>query len=311
MTGSRITRLKTAALSLEPVTLGERLFGVFFIAASWWKIYGILFGGDWSIRSAARLWNSMGWTPDWYAFLLDVLFGLSWLPDLGLVVAAFQGVAGVLILAGRLTRVGGIVLFAIQLNIFLGTFHMQVFNEFVGISLWAALYFIIAPARGRAWVPQTWTFMTVLLVAFYALQIDGMFDRRMHLLYVVEEHRDHFASDVMSIAHPVKEFVLAITSGRLGSHIWIAPVFLQIGVLALFLTRFRLYAGVMALCIAFAREWMWINSVTSYGVFWVLVLLLWCAREHEMRKTADLPSLLQLLGQGFRRATRLKARATP
>jgi len=293
MAGLQLTFNKTLLKILEPTSLAERLIGAFFIAAAWWKVEGILSGNDWDIVSASAYWIREGWMPEWYQSLLTPLLQIGGYLDLGLIVAAGQGIAGVLILLGRYVRFAGIVLFVIQLNIFFGTFNKLVFNEFVGISLWAAFYFIVKPGNQRPWQIRVWTLLTAILVFLYLLQVVGMFERQMHLPEQAEIQRLHFSADVMSLAYPIKKLTLAVTDGAFGKALWVFPTWAQLMLVFLFLTRFRLYAGMIALCIAFSREWVWMNSVTSYGVHWTLVLLLWCAKEQELRTTHPLPSLVQ------------------
>lgn len=256
----------------------ERLVGAFFLGSAIWKFYA---SQDISLAWALSTWESQGWIIGWYAKLLHLL--LPYEAYLKAIVATAQGIAGALILARRRWRLAGVILFLVQITIFLGGFHKLSLRIFIGFSLWFALYCIFYPAQGKSWPVGRWSILTAVFFVLYYMHLFNLIEYKQHLPSEALWQRRTFATDDMPVVYAIKKVVLSLTKGEVGALVWVAPFWIQAVLFAGLFTPFRLWACACMLVIEICREWVWVATLGGYAVLCVLTVFLWCAREYEVQ----------------------------
>lgn len=262
----------------------QLFLGTFFVASVYYK-YTIYFEEGRSIAGDFGYWESNGWPPMWYRWFIHFLLDL---PQghrvLELSVMALQGIGGITLVTNRYTRIGGWALLFVQTNVFLGTFHHRGFNEFVGLSLWMAALFAFRPKSGMypAWA---WKLFTVGMAGLTALYLYNRYWMGDPWLSGVEWQRHDLQADVMSSAWMIKRVVLAVAHTRVGEYLWASTWWINVACVALTATRFRMHGVAILTLYAILRTITWANSVTSQGVLFVLLYMLWMTEE-DARVTA-------------------------
>lgn len=277
-----IHRLQLATAQLPEdiwVRCAETLLGLFFVGAALYKIESYYIIGDQSLKSHFDYWISMNLPPQWYRALVRTVFALPFGERLlEFTVIGLQGVAGAMIIAHMGKRTAGWMLLFVQLNIFLGTLGNTGFNQFVGISLWAALFFVLQ-GRDGTWKRKRWQALTLglfLLQLLMAWNRLGAGDPWMH---AVAWQRESLLRETVSSAYWWKAMVLGISDSFVGGVLWAGWWWALLGATIILLTPWRLYAGALLLLLMVCETLTWTNAVTSHGVMSVLVLYLWSAQE--------------------------------
>lgn len=273
------------------VYAAQILAGLFFIAASVYKLDSFFLTGDQTLHGHFAYWESMGLPPMWFRAFMHWMFAMPWgekFMEAG--ATGLQAVAGFLFLINRKTRFAGVCLLFIQSLVFLGTYHHLGFNEFVGLSLWIAVYFVLRPHEPSAMKKRVWQFLTLGIVVLSALYVYNRYRVGDPWISSVTWQRHHFAAEIMPTAFWWKQIVLAISSTSVGMALWASVWWIELLCTCGLLTKYRLPAGAILLLLAILRTLTWINSITSQGVLTVLTLFLWVVQEECMQRTAKPPS---------------------
>ncbi len=271
--------------NVAPWTLvAQVLVGLFFLSAAWHKIDMYLVDGR-SIADDFAYWESSGFPPQWYRAFMHALFAIPYGHRiLEIAVIALQGAGGALLVANRRTGIAGLLLFFVQANVFLGTFHHLGFNEFVGVSLITAWYFVLRPEDGR-WTEPRWRAVAWPVAAVTALFLYNRWVMGDPWIANVEWRRLELQQDVMSSFFLWKSTALAIADSPVGPYAWVAPWWIGLALLpGLFVRRLRSHALAGLLILATLRTLTWMNSITSQGVLFVLLYFLVLADERERKR---------------------------
>lgn len=261
------------------------LIGLFFIGAAIYKTFNYFLIGDQTLQGDFEYWLKNGWRPQWYAFILQGLLPYEKL--LALATVLLQLIPGIMLVLNYRVRMASLFLLFIQLNIFAGTLNFLGFNEFIGVSVWMALYFVIFPKGVELSRRKLWGFFTFLLLVLLSLQLYLRYRAGDPWLSSVNWQRLHYARDIMATHLLWKQFLLWLTSGSIGAYLWVSAWWIQATLSFSILTRYRLYAGAGLLILAIFRSLMWMNSTTSYGVIWVLLLFLWTSQEYCLKRLSS------------------------
>ncbi|MBI1812496.1 hypothetical protein HY285_00940 [Candidatus Peregrinibacteria bacterium] len=258
--------------------------GLFFLGAAMFKVT-IYFGHHArALTDDFAYWTRNGWPLHAYRVLMEWLFSVPHVTGvLEVLTILLQAIPGFMLVTNIKPRLAGAALFLFQINIFLGTFHQTGFNEFVGMSLWIALFFALRP-QNETWNHKLWHAMTLLVFLFTLLFLYNRYlqDDPWPSGYLWQ--RTHLQQDVMSTALWWKRMVLWISRGTIGEILWTSVWWVDLLFCFLLLTRWRLQAGAVLLAFAILRSLTWMNSITSQGVLTVLFLFLWMSQEEVMQR---------------------------
>ena len=289
-------------------SIAQTFIGLFFIGAGLFKLENYFLVGDQSLTRHFQFWIDNGWPPSWSLPLFH--WGQLHPLPLSALVIALQITSGILLVLHWHRHLAASLLLLVQTGIFLGTFHHRGFNEFVGTSLWVALFYLfkpepssrhqapcvmvslpagqagsVEPSQG-AWCFRLkfwWPILTYLFIGIALLQLYNRFVVGDPWMSSVPWQIEHLSADVMSI-HPLwKNFSIMIAQTSWGKYLWLASWWIQLACVLGFLTRFRLYSGALLLCLWFLHIWTWMNGITSQGVLWLLATLVWVTEEHQQR----------------------------
>ncbi len=267
--------------SLAPWTIVPQAFiGSFFLAAASYKTSIYFFEGR-TLMDDFAFWEGSGYPPLWYRWFIHTIFAIPYGHRfLELTVIGTQGLAGMLLVLNRRTRIAGWLLLFVQANVFLGTLHHRGFNEFVGTSLIMALYFVLRDRTGT-WSPRNWNIVTGLIAAVTALYLYNRAVMGDPWPSSMEWQRLDLQQDVMSSFWAWKAMILGLADTAIGPYLWAAPWWICGILTALIATRLRSYAMAGLLIFAILRTITWNNSVTSEGVVFVLLYFLWLVDERQ------------------------------
>lgn len=260
--------------------IAQVFIGLFFCAAAYYKLTDSFFGmADVPLNVVFDYWMKQGY-PVWFYKNLMLMAA----PYLGYVSAAvilMQGLFGLMMIYNVGKRTAALILFLVQINIFLATFHHTGFNVFVGLSLWIALYYLLQQyIEMRRWI---WAALTVALCTLIALHLRIRFSAGDPWISAYGWQRQHFVQNVMSISPLIKHIFLWISQGTIGMYLWAGMWWLQ-GVLAIgLLTRWRLQSGIVFVLYSYFRAIVWTNVVGSDGVLWTLVLFIFITQEEFLQ----------------------------
>lgn len=281
------------------------LIGFFFTAAAYHKLTNSFFGqADVPLTQVFDYWITSGW-PLWY-YKNFMQWSVHYPRLLGAGVIFFQGAAGLMLIYNQRVRLAAAMLLFVQIHIFLGTFHNRGFNVFVGISLWLCVYYLfqgtIHAARGPPAQDDSATtllkrqenllpypkfvsaFLTFALIVLLLMSAHARYRMGDPWIAGAAWHRAHFAGHVMSASPVVKAWTLSLFSGDLGLKLWASAWWIHLLFTLLLLTRYRIFAGAALLVLWILRVNIWMNSITSEGVLWVLVLFLWVVQEEYWQR---------------------------
>lgn len=259
--------------------------GLFFLAAAYLKWSEALFGPHRiALDVIFQHWLDHKLPLGPYAEFMK--FALPYADVLAWVTLLFQAAAGLLLILNIAVPVAGGILFFVQLNIYLATYHHPELLILGSQALWLGLFFFARKEmNGRLWTLMTCALSLIGLLHLYWRM--KLFGDPWFSSYTWQ--RTHYATDVMSSWPGLKVFVLWLTSGSTGPLLWVSLWWIKI-VLALgLLTRYRLYFGAAWLITIFIGTLVWFNAWTVEGVFWVLVLFVWLTHEWILQ-TARPPS---------------------
>ncbi|HRH92989.1 MAG TPA: DoxX family membrane protein [Candidatus Peribacteria bacterium] len=263
------------------VRVAQIFVGLFFVAASYFKLTDSFFGARIvPISQDINYWLDSGFTLRGYREFLK--FMLPYADFLASVVILCQCAVGVLLVYNKRLRWAAMILIFVQTNILLSTFNGFGFIVFSGVAIWLGVFYFFRESM----TPRIWSLLT------WALLLLGF--KYQHQRYVVGDawmssfapQYAHFQQDVMSI-HPVlKQWLMNFWDGHavLAPWLWASSWWIHTALLLLMLTRFRLYAGFGWLLIWVHRELVWTTGVTGEGTLYVLVLFTWVTFEEYMQQ---------------------------
>jgi hypothetical protein len=261
------------------VLVAQILIGLFFLAAACYKI-GIYIEGERTLAADFAYWAGNGWPPGWYRAFMDRIFALP-LGNAAIewTVIVTQSVAGILLVSNRGVRVAGWLLLFVQTNVFLGTYHQWNFNEFVGVSLWMSLYFVLRRPDG-SWSPRARNAVIAALVGISVLYLRNRWAMGDPFPADAAWQRSDLRHDVMSAYGWIKWSYLAATGGAFGPYLWAAPWWAALACTVLLCVPRTRAAGAAGLfLLAVLRTAVWTNSITSQGVLPALMYFLWLADD--------------------------------
>ncbi|MBI3618585.1 hypothetical protein HY213_00950 [Candidatus Peregrinibacteria bacterium] len=275
----------------------QTFVGLFFLGAAMFKVT-IYFGPHArSLTDDFAYWTRNGWPLHAYRVMMEWLFSIPHVISvLEVLTILLQAIPGFMLVTNIKPRLAGMALLLFQINIFLGTFHQTGFNEFVGMSLWIAAFFMLRPKTGPArrsppeadeggrWNRKLWHAMTLIVFLTTLLFLYNRSLQGDPWPSAYAWQRMHLQQDVMSTALWWKRMVLALSQGTIGQILWTSHWWMELALCFLLLTRWRLQAGAVLLVLAILRSLTWMNSITSQGVLTVLFLFLWMVQEEVMQR---------------------------
>ncbi len=267
--------------------MAEILMGAFFLGAALYKLRNFFLVADSHLIDHFQYWKNEGWVASWLPFFLDpILRQPTGEKILEALTILLQFIPGFLWVYGKGLRTGGFSLLIIQSMVFLGTLHHRHFNEFVGISVWVAVFFLLQKDRftlnTRNW--WWWKAMTVSLAGFVALYcwnrylIGDPWPSQMGWMH------DHLYYYTVSSSLWWKNAVLFVTQFWWGQVLWAGVWWATVLMIPLMLFgKTARFAGAVLLTFAVFRAITWLNVYESQGVLWILVLLLWTTYAERYR----------------------------
>lgn len=264
------------------VQLAQVFIGLFFMGAGAWKFYNYFLTGDQLFYNHMAFWLDKGWPPDWYE---PFMRNIAQMHDhtFAVLVMLMQFIPGLMIMANVKARWAGFILLLLQINVFLGVFGHTNFNEFVGLSLWMALFYALKPADPREMSPRVWLFLKVLFVVFAGLLAYNRWNYDDPWMRGYLYQRDQLAQDVVSSFIYIKLFVLWLTQFTWFGYVWVSKWWLRVVFTGLLLTRWAAFAGAALLVMQTTSVMVWLNGTTSQGVLWVVGFFTFVTMEQFMR----------------------------
>lgn len=277
--------------SLTPSALWRyvpQLFiGLFFLSAAFLKEYEALFGPNrYSLGQILQVWIDQQWGLGWY---MNFLAWMNPYADvLAVLVIIGQAVAGLSLVLNYRTRIAGVLIFFIQLNVYLAVYHQIELRNLNAEALWIGLFFFARPEmRGRLWTLMTYALALFLLSHLYGRMT--MFGDPWTSSFAWQFEEFTFTS--MSSWLGLKNFVVWFYSGKYAAVLWAASWWIKLALALGLLTRYRLYAGAALLVYMFGVTLVWMNTFTCEGVFWVLILYVWLTHEREIQQVSEKPPM--------------------
>jgi hypothetical protein len=260
------------------VRISQIFVGLFFLGAAFYKLQNYFLVGDQSLTAHFEFWIRNGWPPQWYVSVMRQMLRYENFFEAATI--ALQTIPAALLILNRKVHLAGMILLLVQLNIFLGTFHHRHFNEFVGISLWLALFFFLKPEFGHSWNPRTWNILRLMLILLLSLQLWNRYLLGDPWPSEMTWQREHLAADVLSVSLAWKWLALSLGASSFGTLLWASVWWLKVACTVFLLTPWRRVSSTTLLVIALFQSWTWMNSLTSQGVLWILVLFVFAAQEY-------------------------------
>jgi hypothetical protein len=265
--------------------LPQFFIGLFFLSAAYLKATEGLFGDFRSpLGAILQHWMNGGLTPDFYKPLVYLMMPYG--DSIAIIVILMQGIAGILLIINRQTRLAGLLLFFVQLNVYFATYYqleLRVLNS--QAMLMGVYYFARGDMKGRMWGAFTYALVVVGLMHLAGRVI--LFHDE--LLTSFQWQRNHFAAYVMSSWPGLKYFVLWATSGKFGALMWTSFWWIKLCLILGMLSRYRFYAGLGWLVMSFLITLVWLSAFSCEGVFWVLTMFLWVTHEYTLERSTSKP----------------------
>lgn len=258
-----------------------RIFiGLFFFGLGLYKLYNYFLIGDLSLKDHFQFWLDSGYPPAWYAAFLR--WGQSYHKLFAAGVVAGQMIPGALLALNVLVRPAAVIILLLQINVGLGVLKDTGFNDVVGISVWAALFYMLAPRDPKEWKEWLWRFLTLFLIALAILHLYNRYKFGDPWVSSVTWHRMHLEKDIMSITPLWKDLILMLSSTYLGSLFLTLRWWLDVFFTILLFTRWRLYGALWLILSMVLQYWTWLLGAGPHAVLWVLVLFAWMTQEEYM-----------------------------
>ncbi|MBI3335945.1 hypothetical protein HYZ98_00040 [Candidatus Peregrinibacteria bacterium] len=260
-----------------------RIFiGLFFVGLGLYKLYNYFLIGDLSLKDHFQFWLDSGYPPAWYAEFLRWGQGHHKLLAAGVVAGQF--IPGAFIALNWHVRPAAVIILFLQINVGLGVLKDTGFNDVVGISLWAALFYILAPRKLGQWETSFWRLMTLFLIVLAILHLYNRYNAGDPWVSSVAWHRIHLEKEIMSITPFWKNMVLAISATSFGSFLIAAKWWVDVFFTGVLITRWRLYGALWLTVSMVLQYWTWLLGAGPHAVLWVLVLFAWMTHEEYMIK---------------------------
>lgn len=262
---------------------GQMFVGLFFIAASYYKLFdAFFFTKSAPLLESMNWWLSNKWPLAGMKQLMELTVRYEWMVTAAAAfVISFQMTGGALLFSNLWKRLAGWMLLIVQCFVLAGVFHGGLsFQTFVGLSLWLSVFYIQSDRMTR----RKWRLMTYWLVLYGFLILVHRYSYGDPWPSAFPWQYKHYAEDVMSISVTLKEVVLAIGRHPLAPYWWASSWWIQLVLTGLMLTRYRIPAGIVWLVILLFHEWIWLNGLTSEGTLWVLAVFVWLAFEDASRE---------------------------
>jgi len=257
------------------------LAGLFFMGAATFKIYNYFILGDQSLAGHFQYWLDSGWPPEWYAHVMR--FFQPYEKPVAAMVILMQIIPGFMIMTNTKTRIAGLILFTVQIQVFLGVFKHTNFNEFVGCSVWICLFYIFKPQNRADMSRQAWKILIFLFFLLNCILVYNRHNYQDHLLLSYTYQREQLAADIMGSSVYWKHFVLWITQWSWMPYFFVSLWYIRLTLTALLLTRWRQYAAAALLVTYVTNITIWMNGTTSQGVLWVMITFVFLTHEQHIR----------------------------
>lgn len=261
-----------------------RIFvGLFFLSAALYKFGDFFLVGNQTITLHVQNWINIGWMPQWYQWIILHLLALPYGNiTIEVLTILLQGIPAILLIVRKYTRVAGVLLLLVHLNILSALSLLPFGDELTGWAVWIALFFVCFPMSRRTWRLLTFVLIGLLFLHLYnrVTLADDQWPSS------VAWHRIHLEQDIMSI-HPLwKSMALAFSATIIGWAVWAAIWWVEVLLTFVLFTRWRLYGGAVLLGIFILKALTWMSAMTSHGVLMVLTLFLWTVHEERTRRLA-------------------------
>jgi hypothetical protein len=267
------------------VYVAQLLVGLFFIGAACFKILSFFWAADQHLSDHFAYWVRMNLPPLWYRWFMDVMFSIPYMENIMEATLLFQLIPGIMLVANYRTRLAGWLLLFIQIQIFLGTYNHWGFNEFVGMSLWIAVYFAIRPADWLTW-KNKWNVLTFFFFIIHAIYLYNRYVMQDPWPSAMSWQLAHFQTDIVSSHILWKQMVIWIANLPFGAYLWAGTWWLELVLTLGILTKYRHLAGAGLVTTAVLREITWLNTNTSQGVLTLLFAFVWLVQEVRNRQMA-------------------------
>lgn len=264
------------------VYVAQIFVGLFFLGAAMLKFnsYFITLKGD--LGTHLQHWINSGLTPGWYAWLATHI-AIPHSKIVAGVIIVSQGVAGFLLTTNNYVKTAAVVLFGVQLNILFGTFLSLDFTEFVGISLWLAVFFAFKPEKLANYNKKIWIILTVILSVFCLIQSYNTYQLGDHNIAYYWGKVSYLQQDVMSIHPFIKQSILSGIHIQHIAYLWVSIWYIRVLLGVLLLTRWRLQAGCCLIVFWMFTNAIWTNAGASQNALWLLTLFVFVAMEQFMQ----------------------------
>jgi|GEM_PF-2098978 len=281
--GSKMSPTKTLPIGSLWMRTAQAFVGLFFVTASCYKLFDAFF----FLRSAPlersmEWWINNKWPIMGMREVMQFTLQYHWMVVATAVfVISFQMVGGLLLFANVWRRFAASLILTVQISVLLGVFHGGIgFQTFVGISLWLAVFYLLCDGMTqRKWRLLTyWLVLYGLLILLHRYRLDDPWPSAFVWQF------KHYSQDVMSVSVTLKEMILALGKHPFAPYLWASSWWIQIAATSLILTRFRMFGGIIWIAILIGHEWIWLNSLTSEGVLWILTLFTWLTFEDASRE---------------------------
>lgn len=255
--------------------------GLFFMSAAFLKAWESLFGTH--RFSLARIFDS--WLGQRFGVGFYMHF-MQWSQPhadvLAAIVIACQVIAGLLLVLNYRTRIAGVLIFFVQLNVYLAVYHQIELRNLNAEALWIGLFFFARPEmNGRLWTLMTYALALLMLSHLYGRIM--MFGDAFAGNYVWQY--EQFTYGNMSSWPGLKLFAAWIFSGKNAALLWASSWWIKLALSIGLLTRYRLYAGAGLLVYMFGVALVWLSTFSCEGVFWVMIFYLWVTHELELQRS--------------------------
>lgn len=264
------------------VQVSQAFMGLFFMSSGSWKLYNYFITGDQYMYHHMQYWLDKGWPPWWYAWFMKnfVMFHDT---TFAILVVLLQFVPGFMILMNIRARLAAFFLMFLQILVFFGVFGHTNFNEFVGLSIWMALFYVLKPANPADMNQKVWLLMKVLFLIPAGLFLYNRWNYDDPWMKGFLYQKDQLTKDVMSSHIYIKLALMWLIQFKIVMWIWIAKWWVRVLMVSLLLVpRVSVYAGAVLLSMHVLQVIVWLNGTTGQGTLWVVGTFMLVTMDHYM-----------------------------
>jgi len=262
--------------------VSQAFTGLFFMSAGSWKLYNYFLTGDQSMYHHMQYWLDKGWPPWWYGWFMKnaVMFHDT---TFAILVVLLQFVPGFMILMNIKARVAAFFLLFLQCLVFLGVFGHTNFNEFVGLSIWMALFYVLKPANPADMDTRVWWLLKILFLIPAGLFLYNRWNYDDPWLRGFLYQKEQLTKDVMSSHIYVKLALMWLIQFKVVMWLWIAKWWIRVFLACMLLVpKYSVKAGAILLTLHVFQVIIWLNGTTGQGTLWVVGMFMFVTMDHYM-----------------------------